>query len=308
MSQIIQLSTRKFIRFSHLCWFCCFMLSVLLTSGCGGVPVELKSVEEVPPAEEVSPAEKQEVIQQEKDVSEPDIAEPGRAEPEVATAIAERPLLVLYKSSEGDTAEGNIFVYHLQEFALSQKYNPMYHDIDDSFPSDAMMKNIDVIVTAYNGPIMKNTRGYIEWMTRQVSENKKILIIGNFGAFSADGNEWLDGTVLNPFYHAIGLEFAGHWTNDPKLIQVGYKDDDMIGYETDITPSMLTHYFMIKSLHPDNIIYLSLKRNDLDDSESAVVVKTHAGCLAMENYVFSQVGGQTKKLLNLEKYFAECVQ
>ncbi|MEN8131292.1 MAG: hypothetical protein ABFS45_14090 [Pseudomonadota bacterium] len=253
--------------------------------------------------EEVPPAEKQEVIQKEKDLSEP-----RRAESEFTTDETARSLLVLYKSSEGDTAEGNIFVYHLQAYSLSQKYNPMYHDIDDSFPSDAEMKDIQAIVTVYNGPIMKNAKAYIEWLTRQVREHKKILIIGNFGAFSADGNEWYDGTVLNTFYHAIGLEFSGHWTNNPKIIQVAYKDDDMIGYETDITSNMLTHYFMIKSLHPDNIIYLSLMRNDLDDSESAVVVKTQAGGLAMENYVFSQVAGQTKKLLNLERFFAECMQ
>lgn len=155
---------------------------------------------------------------------------------------------------------------------------------------------------------MKNAKDYLNWLTRQVRVNKKFVIIGNFGAFSPDGNEWYEGTLLNTFYSAIGLEFAGHWTNNPKVIQVAYKDDDIIGYETDITSKIITHYIMIKSVHPDNFIYLSLMKNDLDYSESAVLVKTPAGGLAMENYVSTQIAGQTKKILHLERFLTECVQ
>jgi hypothetical protein len=294
MGQKAQLLTKSFMRFLHVWWFGGLMLSVLLTPGCGGAPVEPK------PVEEASPAKMQEEIPKAEVPSEQ-----IHAEPEFNTDEAARSLLVLYKSSEGDTAKGNIFVYHLQAFALSQKYNLMYHDIDESFPSDATMKDIQAIVTVFDGPIMKKAKEYIEWLSRQARENKKVVIIGNFGAFSPDGNEWYDPTILNTFYHTMGLEFAGHWTNNPKVIRIVHKDEDMIG---DITPTMLTHYFLIKSVNPDNVIYLSLRRTDLDDSESAVVVKTPAGCLAMENYVFTQVANQTKKLLNLERFFTECMQ
>jgi hypothetical protein len=170
------------------------------------------------------------------------------------------------------------------------------------------MKNTDAVVTTFNGPIMKNAKGYINWLTQQSRKNKTIVVIGNLGAFSPDGKVWYDGSVLNKFYHQMGLEFAGHWTNDPKLIKIAYKDPKMIGHETDITSKILTHYFLIKSVKPDNVVYLSLMRTDLKDSESAVVVKTPKGGMAMENYVFIQVAGQTKKLLNLERFFVESLK
>jgi hypothetical protein len=277
MSQKKQILTKRLMRFAYVLWFWGLILSVLLVSGCKELPVKPNPVEADSPAE-------------------------------AASNVTSQSLLVLYKSSEGDTAEGNIFVYYLQPFALSQNYKLMYHDIDKSFPSDAVMKDTDAIVTVYNGPIMKNAKGYIEWLTQQSRDNKKIVIIGNFGAFSTDGKEWYDGSALNTFYHEMGLEFAGHWTNDPKLIKVAYKDPKMIGYETDITPKALTHYFLIKSVHPDNVVYLSLMRNDLEESTSAVVVKTPNGGMAMENYVFTPVAGQTKQLLHLERFFVECLQ
>ncbi len=278
-------------------WFWSLMLSVLLIPpACREISQETKSVEGV------SSGKKQEEIYREKNLSEQE-----RVKPKLAIDGTALSVLVLYKSSEGDTADKNIFAYHLQPFAMSQKHNLFYHDIDDSFPSDSMMKSIQAIVTVYNGPIMKNAKSYIEWLAGQVRKKKKVLIIGNFGAFSPDGNEWYEETVLNTFYQAIGLKFAGNWTNDPSVIQVLFKDTKMIGYEADITPDVLNHYIMVKSVHPDNTIYLALMRNDLEDSESAVVIKTPAGGLAMENYVFTQVAGQTKKLLHLERFFVECI-
>ena len=221
---------------------------------------------------------------------------------------AETSVLVLYKSSEKDTAEQNIFAYHLQAFAEEQGYMIVYHDIDKTLPSEEMMRNFQAITTVYNGSIMKNAKAYIHWLSEQILNKKKVIVIGNFGAFSPDGKEWYDGAVLNQFYYLLGLEFADNWTDDPKLISIKSKKTDMVEFEAKLTREHLTHYFTIKSLRPENQILLSLTRSDLEDSESAVVVKTPVGGLAMENYVFTQVKGETKKLLNLEQFFGTCLR
>lgn len=283
--------------FVYLLWIWGLILSILLVSGCNEFPVKPNSTEAVSSTQSQDEFAKQE-----------DLTEQKRDESMPASNETTRSLLVLYKSSEGDTADKNIFIYHLQPFALSQKYKLMYHDIDKSLPSESVMNNTDAVVTTFNGPIMKNAKAYIDWLTQQSHKNKTIVVIGNLGAFSPDGKEWYDGSVLNKFYHEMGLEFAGHWTNDPKLIKIAYKDPKMIGLETEITSNILTHYFLIKSVDPDNVVYLSLMRNDLKDSESAVVVKTPKGGMAMENYVFIQVSGQTKKLLHLERFLVESLK
>jgi hypothetical protein len=155
---------------------------------------------------------------------------------------------------------------------------------------------------------MKNANIYIRWLSEQILNNKKVIVIGNFGAFSPDGKVWYDNATLNQFYYLLGLEFIGNWTNDPKLIRITSQKADMVEFEAPLTSEQLTHYFTIKSLRPDNQIFLSLTRTDLDDSESAVVVKTPVGGLALENYVFTQVKGETKKLLNLERFFDTCLR
>ncbi len=218
------------------------------------------------------------------------------------------PILVLYKSSEGSTADQNIFAYHLAQFAASRGYTITYHDIDASLPSEAVMEDVHGIVTVYNGPIMANALEYIDWLSQQVLKRKKVLIIGSFGAFSPDGETWFDGSVVNPFYYLMGLEFAGNWTNDPNVIEIGVQDPDMVGYETGLTAEGLTHYLQIKSLRPDNTVFLSLKRSDLTDSESAVMVKTPVGGLVMENYVFAQADGGLKQLVNLQQFFDETLR
>lgn len=221
---------------------------------------------------------------------------------------ADSTVLVLYKSSENATAEQNIFAYHLQAYAEEAGYTIRYHDIDAAFPPEAVMQEIDAIATAYNGPVMAKAREYIGWISEQLLHRKKVLVIGSFGAYSPDGEIWFDGPILNPFYNLLGLEFTGNWTNDPALIQIESKDSDMVEFETDLTPERLSHYFTFQSLRPDNDIFLSLSRRDMDDSESAVVVKTPAGGMALENYVFAQVDGQPKKLLNLEAFFDACLR
>lgn len=286
--------THRVTKMTYVVFFWGLVLSLFLFAGCKEIPVKSKSVDASATQEEFSSQDGAPEQQQTDSDATPN-------EPSLS-------LLVLYKSSEGNTDNGNIFFYHLQPFALAQHFQVTYHDIDKSFPSDKMMQNVDAIVSVFNGPVMKNAKDYIEWIAQQGRDTKKIIIIGNFGAYSPDGKEWYDGSVLNTFYHEMGLEFAGHWTNDPKIIEIASKDSSMIGDEADITPKRLTHYFLIKSLNPKNIIYLALKRKDMDDSESAVVVKTQNGGIAMENYVFTNVDGQAKKLLKLESFLAQCLQ
>lgn len=225
-----------------------------------------------------------------------------------ASAEDEKSLLVLYKSSENDTAEQNIFAYHLQAFAEEQGYAIAYHDIEASLPSDKEMQEVQAIVTVFNGSIMKNARAYIDWLSEQILSRKKVLVLGNFGAFSPDGKEWFDNAALNRVYHLMGLEFVGNWTDDPKLIRIAAKEPDMVEFEAELDPTGLTHYFTIHSLNPDNEVFLTLTRTDLDDSDSAVIVKTPVAGLAIENYVFTPgEEGEAKKLLDLETFFKTCL-
>jgi polysaccharide biosynthesis protein PelA len=222
--------------------------------------------------------------------------------------LAQTSLLVLYKSSEGSTAEDNIFASYLEEYAQAQGYRVRYHDIEASLPSEAMLEGVHAIVTVYWGPVLAQARAYIDWLARQVVARRKVIVLNNFGAFSPDGDTWYGGEVVNQFYGALGLKFLGNWTNDPALIEVAAKDPAIVGHEAALTPDRLTHYFTIKSRHPANEVYLALRRADMAGSESAVVVKTPFGGLALENYVFTQVDGVQQPLLDLQRFFAACAR
>ncbi len=210
---------------------------------------------------------------------------------EKVTSKAEKRVLGLYKSSESVDAHNNFLARFASAPLFDLGYAIDYRDIEKGLPSPDTMKGYSGIISWYQTPEMPNADEYVDWLAQQVQDRRKVVILGNFGAFAQDipskggvVRRFLQSPEYNRFFYPFGLEFRGAWTPDRSEVTVVKKDPSMMTW---LEPGQVGHYYWIRSENPENQVYLSVNRKDLSDGESAVVVSTPAGGLALESYILS---------------------
>ena len=95
----------------------------------------------------------------------------------------------------------NEILWHLAPALTVQNFEVLYYDIDSGIPSQDDTESAHGIVSWYRGPVMKQAEKYILWLKKQLDQNRKVLIFGNFGAFQdADTKVWISHDPLNFFF------------------------------------------------------------------------------------------------------------
>jgi len=100
--------------------------------------------------------------------------------------FASQKILGLYKSTDNATDINNAVLNHLGEPLKKLGYDVDYRDVLKELPSSEMMKHYDGIVTFFLNPLYPDPSKYMSWLSGQIKEGRKVIIIGNFGAYSSD--------------------------------------------------------------------------------------------------------------------------
>lgn len=228
-----------------------------------------------------------------------------------AKAVAGKKLLALYKSSEGQTAQDNHIVKFAQKPLYDLGYQLDFHDINSGFPIE--MGQYAGLVSWYQGPEMSGAAQYAEWLRKQVQAGRKVIIIGNYGAFAedvptkaGDARRFLLTEEYNQFFYPFGLEFRAAWTPDRSKIKVVKKNPEVVKW---LPSEHVGHYFWIRSVNPANDIFLSVDRADIDEGEAAVVVATPYGGLALESYILKETPGSLDPRFHIDfkNFFSRCL-
>ncbi|MBN2090332.1 hypothetical protein JW964_12035 [candidate division KSB1 bacterium] len=217
-------------------------------------------------------------------------------------------LLVLLKESEGVTAQNNPFRWHLHQPLEKSGYKIKYFNIESHLPLPDEIKNINAILTWFNSSVLKNPEQYLNWLIKQIYQKRKIVILDNLGAYSPDGNTWLTNNALNQFFLPFGLEFNGNWTNNPESLEIVEYEKRFLSKDISIKNKKLDHYFWIKSNNANNLSYLVLKRKDIPESESHLIVQTPFGGFAMQNYVSEFHDGKQQFFLDIVPFVKACLK
>lgn len=226
-------------------------------------------------------------------------------------------LLALYKGSENQTYDENILRKYAAEPLLKLGYRVVYRDIEKGIPSDDEMENYSGIITWFLGGQMYGASQYCQWLPDQLNNDKKIIILGSFGAFAdkikKDNHEFvrfLSPIELNNFFYPFGLIMNGNWTDKPELIKCVYLNPEIINKTEFSDPSKFKNYYLFRSINPANQEYLTLERTDINKSKSAVVVKTPYGTMAIAGYIYYQNPNtwETKFMLNLAEFFKNALE
>lgn len=223
---------------------------------------------------------------------------------EKRSAATEKKLLGLYKSSEGVDARTNFLARFVAPTLFDLGYGLDYYDIEQGLPSDSRMNQYQGVISWYTTPELAKAADYINWLAKQLDADRRVVVLGNFGAFAEDipssagvVRRFLQSPEYNKFFYPFGLEFRGAWTPEKKSVQVAQKDSSVLTW---LEPDHVGHYYWIRSVHPDNEPYLTVRRADLEDGDSAVVVATPRGGLALESYVLGTDPATKKPRMHLD--------
>lgn len=225
-------------------------------------------------------------------------------------ATTSKKLLGLYKASEGVDERTNFLARFVAPTLFDLGYGIDYHNIEQGLPGEAKMASYAGVISWYNTPQLSNADDYINWLLAQNEANRRVIVLGNFGAFAQDikssagtVTRFLQSPEYNRFFYPFGLEFRAAWTPQKQNVEVVNIDKSVMVW---LEPGHVGHYYWIRSVHPDNRAYLTVRRTDLQDGESAVVVATPKGGLALESYILSTdpTTKQPRMHIDLKKFLS----
>ncbi len=204
------------------------------------------------------------------------------------TGSVRRHVLALYNSELGQTPTDNL-VHENAEMVLNHLGCIVdYWDLAQGLPDQVSMQKYRGVLAWFHGRYTRTPEDYFAWATEQIRAGKKYVVMGDIGDFGQYGpeNEALRKR-FEAFCAQLGLRFGGNWTDDVTKIQLVYKDPEMVEFERDLTYET-NYYIAIQSTRPDNRVYLRLRRSDVPNSESDLVVTTANGGFAPTSYVYYQ--------------------
>lgn len=211
-------------------------------------------------------------------------------------AAPARKILVGYKKSESPSPDKTEVRWHLEPILTKLGWKVEYHDLDASLPPAAKMSTYQAVLTWHRGAQYSNPKAYVEWMRDQVLAGRKIVILGNFGAHSADLKTWMSNEALNEFFQPFGLQYQAGYSGDSKLLE-------LVSQKAPATaPKPLNYYLHFTSSSAANQNLVVVRRKDLADSQSALVVRTPAGGMVCEGYLYQTEGGKIRWLVDREAF------
>lgn len=223
-----------------------------------------------------------------------------------ADPVYQKTVLGLYKSSEGQTKAENEIFFYLSRPLKEMGLKVVYWDIDRGLPGESVTKYSRAIISWFRGPSMRNPGEYLSFLDRMMEDGKKVVIIDNLGAYQDRlTNEYMQPLRLNSTLSKLGIMYHGDWTQDGSLIEITYKNSEMVEYQArqDVKESAFFYRFISSDREMD--VWLSISRKDKDYAPSPVIVSNRNGGFALSRYIYRIEDGKVKLLLNVEKYLKQ---
>ena len=195
-----------------------------------------------------------------------------------------RKVLVLYNSADGQTDRDNIVFQNCQTILNYLGILCDYRDVaQQSLPDDAAMAPYLGIITTFISNTVPNQSTMARWLVRQTEGSKKLIILGDIGV---QEGETAPGDVKK-LYRYLGLEYGGYFTQAKPLLHYVFKDPERVEFERRY-PLLPLGYELFRRISTDTTASLIIRRKDVKDSESAVVITGPNGGFAYAGYIVWQ--------------------
>jgi len=185
-----------------------------------------------------------------------------------------RTILILYDSTDGvhEEVEDKFLYTHAATVLNYLGLRTYYHDVAQGLPAPEDTQNCYGILTWFKDDEMNHPLDYFSWARGQIDQGKYFVILGNIGALIDQQSKKETPLIeVNRILELLALRYEGNWTDNSLVIKVLSKDTRMVEFERTLDHE-IGIYDQIRSLSPDNHVYLKLERTDIDDGISALVV------------------------------------
>lgn len=195
-----------------------------------------------------------------------------------------RRVLGLYNGLDSETDAENNPVHQRAELILNHLGLLVeLRDVNDPLPSDQEMARYRGVVAWFGGAALKQPRAYLAWLVRQVEAGRRVVLLDGLHLAQHPGGEPVPVGELAAALEAIGVRPLGNASDDPRQIQVVHKQSEMVEFEHRL-PRRLERFEQYRLLDGAGTSYLRLRRADLADSDSDVVVATSRGGFVAQGY------------------------
>lgn len=222
--------------------------------------------------------------------------------------VFQKSILAFYKSSEGQTEKDNEIYYYLNKTLKDLGFEIIYWDVDKGIPGSSITKYSRAVISWFRGPSMKRADIYLDFLDKMFDENKKVIILDNFGAYQdRDTQEYIQPLRLNATLTNLGIMYQGDWTEKKDILSFDKINRNMVEYQDKQDINKSSFFYRFLESDKDLKIHLSLKRSDRSYDPSPVIVTNKNGGFALSRYIYRTENKKTKLMLNLEKFVKEAL-
>jgi len=228
--------------------------------------------------------------------------------PLFATTNVPRKLFIAYQSETGQSARANIYFEICQAVTDYLGLLSDYFDISTrTLPDDQFMSEYRAIISVSNSVKISNGIAWLRWLNHQCQKGKKIIILGQLAGYNDSNFNEYKKLAARINAH-IGFVNKGMFSNHQGRIRFHYKDPERVEYERKY-PVFPLNYEQFQVSKSNVRVWLSIKRKDLENSESAVVLTSPNGAFARysELYWMDPVSYKKKWYINPFIFFEEAL-
>mgnify|MGYP006284095505 FL=1 len=175
-------------------------------------------------------------------------------------------------------------------------------------PDDGSMTGFRGVITAFTEGRIGEPKAYLSWLLRQMEAGRKVIVLGPLGVQPYGHADPEIPRLVNAVYAGLGLRYEGDHTAVKPLLRYVHKEPGGVEFER-AYPAYPPVYERYVPTGKDLCVFLSLRRTDRADSESAVIVTGPQGGLALSRYILFEdpITHKRQWYLNPFRFFREAL-
>ncbi|MCI0512701.1 hypothetical protein L0128_05775, partial [candidate division KSB1 bacterium] len=207
-------------------------------------------------------------------------------------------ILALYDGAEAPDLDENP-IRKRAEIILNHLGLVVQHwDIRQGFPDAAALEKYRGILTWFQDATMRQPEKYTEWLGEQIHAGRKVVVLGNLGAFYEAENN-LPAAGAPAFFNALGLRYWDVKISPGEKQRVHFLAPAMLNFEAPVDLTRMARFeTKITSAHPANQVFLTIEDEILGQIDAVVV--TPFGGIALDDAPFQEGHKDAQWIANLQ--------
>lgn len=223
-----------------------------------------------------------------------------------ADAPLSRKVLAFYNAKQYDdvffTPVHRNLEFVLNHLGLEVVYQPYQNPLP---PHDDLKDYVGILVWNRFPVPHLDVEPFCRWLLDEMDHGRKLAVLEYLGMESNMVGGY--SPLCQNVFSRLGVNYAGEYTDDPLVLEVTSKNPAMMEFERKLNFVDELKYTAFKPNRSDVQLWFKMRRLDLEDSESSLVITSNAGGYAHPSFVLHVSVPIDKRqwILNPYRFFTE---